>query len=367
MESCPGIPNYIDHPKMRRPNEFEREMLMAIGHGADATMYFQWRKGRGGAEKFHGAVVGHDGSNETRCFQSVAEYGKRLPRLDEVVESHRHQEIAVCFDFESNWAMKQCSIGGDDPKQYQPAVQTWYTALWRQNMDLAVIDSKADFSPYKLLFFPMLFQFDEDFLTRLDVFVRAGGTAVVGYFSGYVDVNSCCFDGGNPGGRAGRKLFGIWNEDFDGLAPDVSQSICWNGRSFKVMDYAEFMHLEGAEALAAYECDFFRGTPAVTCHNVGKGKLYYIGARTEASFYDAFFKEIATECGVKPVLENIPPEVKVSRRIGKEHIFYFFCNFSDKEVSFPLDATLVPVWKDDIQEGVLTLQPNGATVLKCLC
>ena len=26
---------------------------------ADSVMYFQWRRGRGGSEKFHGAVVEH--------------------------------------------------------------------------------------------------------------------------------------------------------------------------------------------------------------------------------------------------------------------------------------------------------------------
>ena len=80
MESCPGIPNYKPYPKLRRPGEFEREMLLALGHGADGTLYFQWRKGRNNCEKFHGAVVGHDGTDRTMVFRQVAAYGEKLPR-----------------------------------------------------------------------------------------------------------------------------------------------------------------------------------------------------------------------------------------------------------------------------------------------
>ena len=34
--------------------------MQAVAHGSDSVQYFQWRKGRGGSEKFHGAVVDHD-------------------------------------------------------------------------------------------------------------------------------------------------------------------------------------------------------------------------------------------------------------------------------------------------------------------
>ena len=71
MESTPGIPQYMPHPRLRRPGEFEREALLALGHGADGILYFQWRKGRGMLEKYHGAVVDHEGSNQSAVFRRV--------------------------------------------------------------------------------------------------------------------------------------------------------------------------------------------------------------------------------------------------------------------------------------------------------
>ena len=78
MESTPSVTNWQPTPSLKRPGQHRQEMLIAIGHGADTTMYFQWRKSRGAAEKFHGAVVDHEGSDKTRVFQDVAAHGALL-------------------------------------------------------------------------------------------------------------------------------------------------------------------------------------------------------------------------------------------------------------------------------------------------
>ena len=57
MESAPSATNWQPGHRLKRPNQHKLEELTAIGHGADGTLYFQWRKSRGNLEKFHGAVV----------------------------------------------------------------------------------------------------------------------------------------------------------------------------------------------------------------------------------------------------------------------------------------------------------------------
>lgn len=49
--------------------------------GADGVQYFQWRKGRGGSEQFHGAVVDHDGRDDTRVFNEVTATNEALAAL----------------------------------------------------------------------------------------------------------------------------------------------------------------------------------------------------------------------------------------------------------------------------------------------
>ena len=58
--------------------------MQGLAHGADSVLYFQWRKGRGASEKFHGAVVDHCGHENTRVFREVSEVGETLNKLKEI-------------------------------------------------------------------------------------------------------------------------------------------------------------------------------------------------------------------------------------------------------------------------------------------
>lgn len=76
MESTPSMTNWQDVSKLKRPGMHELSSLQAVAHGSDTVQYFQWRKSRGSSEKFHGAVVDHEGSEHTRVFQEVKKLGK---------------------------------------------------------------------------------------------------------------------------------------------------------------------------------------------------------------------------------------------------------------------------------------------------
>lgn len=65
METTPSVVNWADVNKAKRPGGHKLGCMQAVAQGADSVQYFQWRKGRGGDKKFHGAVVGHDGTGET--------------------------------------------------------------------------------------------------------------------------------------------------------------------------------------------------------------------------------------------------------------------------------------------------------------
>lgn len=57
MESAPGLVNWNAVNKLRRPGVHKLACLQAVACGSDFVQYFQWRKGRGFYEQFHGAVV----------------------------------------------------------------------------------------------------------------------------------------------------------------------------------------------------------------------------------------------------------------------------------------------------------------------
>ena len=58
--------------------------MQLLAHGSDSVLYFQWRKSRGSSEKFHGAVVDHDNSEENRVFKEVSQVGEILDKIKEI-------------------------------------------------------------------------------------------------------------------------------------------------------------------------------------------------------------------------------------------------------------------------------------------
>ena len=100
MESSPSATNWMQINKLLRPGVHRLKSLQAVAHGADTVQYFQYRKGRGGCEKFHGAVVDHVGTGETRVFKEVAQVGRDLVKLEGVLGCATPAQVGLIFDWE---------------------------------------------------------------------------------------------------------------------------------------------------------------------------------------------------------------------------------------------------------------------------
>ena len=184
------------------------------------------------------------------------------------------------------------------------------------------------------------------------------------YFTGYVDECNNCQAGGNPGGEAGRDLFGVWSEDFDGLEPAARQSLVWNGKRYPVMDYAEILHPEGSAVEAVYGEDFYAGTPAVTFRKLGQGRAVYIGARTGMDFLNDFYGALIKKIGIDPVLPGLPGSVRAARRFAVDGgSYYFLYNLSKEAQTVKLPRKMCAVWEDGADVDSVTLSSDGATVL----
>lgn len=179
MECTPSSINWFETPKLKSPGVHRLEMLQAIGHGADGSLYFQWRKGRGSSEKFHGAVVDREGSEHTRVFGEVARHGRCLKAIEEVLGSTTDAKVALIYDWESRWALDFSKGPGREPgvscKGYDQTALDHYRPFWARGIAVDIINRLADFSGYELIIMPMGFMVEEDGAKRLRAFVEQGG------------------------------------------------------------------------------------------------------------------------------------------------------------------------------------------------
>ncbi len=357
MESTPSQVNWHDVCKLKKPGMHVLSSLQAVAHGADTVQYFQWRKSRGAAEKFHGAVVDHAGHEHTRTFRDVQAVGALLPRLREVSGTMPDPRAALLFDAENRWALADCQ-GPRRDMRHDETVLAHYRALKRQGIDLDIIDQTCDFGRYRLLAAPMLYLLRPGVAERLSTFVEGGGTLVCTCPTGRVDADDLCFLGGFPGPL--RQLLGIWIEEIDALWDDERNGIrAQDGKTYACEALCDLIHAEGAEVLATYTDDFYAGRACVTANRFGKGRAYYIATCPDADYLDAFYGRLVAEAGITPVVSRLPAGVQATRRGDTA----FVMNFAGTpvEVALPEGTDLLT---GERTGGRAALPVNGFRIIR---
>ncbi|MED1738802.1 beta-galactosidase [Bacillus swezeyi] len=371
MESTPSMTNWHDVSKLKRPGMHELSSLQAVAHGSDTVQYFQWRKSRGSSEKLHGAVVDHEGSEHTRVFQDVKKLGEKLAKLEEIAGTTVEPEAAIIFDWENRWALKDAQGPRNIGLHYERTVKSFYEPFWQEGVPVDIIHMEADLSRYKLVVAPMLYMLKEGAAERIEQFVQNGGTFVTTYWSGIADENDLAFLGGFPGGL--RKTLGIWSEEIDALHDGQKNKIVMDndnrlglGGCYEAAELCDLIHLEGAEALAFYEEDFYAGRPALTVNLFGAGKAYYIASRNEAAFQEAFLSKLIEEIGIAKVLDTeLPKGVTAQLRTDGSHDYIFLLNFTAENQSIALpEGTYTDVLKGTRKKGTVKLASYGTCILR---
>lgn len=372
MESTPSLTNWQSVSKLKRPGMHKLSSLQAVAHGSDSVQYFQWRKSRGSSEKFHGAVVDHSGHSETRVFQDVAEVGKTLAGMTEVVGTSTPAQTAIIFDWDNRWAIKDAQGIRNSGLRYEETVLQHYRALWELGIPVDIIGSGDDLSAYKLVVAPMLYLISEENGKRIEKYVEQGGTFLATYWSGVVNETDLCHLGGFPGPL--RRTLGIWAEETEGLhSRDLNGLVMEAGNKLKLSgDYdaheiAELIHLEGAEALGHYRNDFYAGRPALTVNRFGEGNAYHLATRVkETSFYVELYAAITSKAGITRAMDSdLPAGVTAQLRTDGESDYVFVQNFSGSPQTVELDGAEYT----DLESGLsapalLNLAVNGLAMLK---
>lgn len=362
MESSPSAVNWQAVNRLRAPGMLMLQGMQAVAHGSDSVQYFQFRSGRGGSEKFHGAVVTHSDSDRTRVYREVAQVGSRLQKLAPALGSAPENRIAVIFDWENRWALSDAQFGlnGGD-KGYERTVIAHHTAVMRNGFGCDVIDETGDLTPYRLVIGPMTYMLRPGFAERVKAFVENGGVYVATYCSGWVDGEDLCFPGGFPGPL--KDVFGLWDEETDAVEEGRHNHFTWRGVRYETGDFAALTHPEGAEVLAEYEDDFYAGYPAVTENAFGRGRCYYLAARTGEDFLRAFYRFAAEQAGLSPLLPTLPDGVLCAERVGDQGAFLFIMNTVPDETVVTLPGCAVAETGERI-EGEYAMRPYEVLIVK---
>lgn len=364
MESAPGLVSWQSVNKLKRPGVHRLACLQAVACGSDSVQYFQWRKGRGSYEQFHGAVVDHIGTGDTRVFREVAEVGELLTKIAPAAGTLVKSRAALLFDWDNRWAIDDAKAFSQASKKYEETCIDIWKAFFRLGVDMDVVGSDEDLSDYDVVAAPMLYMLQPGTAENLKNFVERGGQLFATYCTGYVNQEQLCFLGGFPGDGL-KDVFGIISEEIDSLYPaDRNGIVMEDGSCWEVRDYAEVLRVQDARVLGTYADDFYQGSAALTCKEYGKGRAYYAAARTSVEQMQPLFEKLLTDAGI-PV-RKLPEGVEWHVRSGESGNYAFYLNSTSEQASIS-GVTGKELVTDAELEGVLTLPAYGVAVVHSDC
>lgn len=368
MEQTPSQQNWQPFNSLKRPGVMRLWSYQAMAHGADTIMFFQLRRSFGACEKYHGAVIEHAGHENTRVFRECAKLGEELKLLgDKLLDSRLKSRVAIIFDWDNWWAV-EFSSGPSIYLRYIEQVEKYYRALYNLNISVDFVKPDADLSEYEIVIAPVLYMIKPGVAKNIENFVERGGAFVTTFFSGIVNENDLVTLGGYPGEL--RKLLGIWAEEIDALLPDMKNSIVIHhpvGDLTGQYDcglLCDLIHLETANALAAYGKDFYAGMPVLTENEYGKGKAYYIAADPEEKFVNGFLKHLCDTRGIAASIKA-PEGVEITERYKEDKKFTFILNHNSNAVNINLgDRKYIDMFINHSIQGGFVLQGRDVVILE---
>jgi beta-galactosidase len=362
METQPGSVNWAPVNNSLDRGEVRDMAWEAIGHGADAVSYWQWRSALGGQEQYHGTLVGADGK-PVPLYEEIVQIGKEFAKAGENLRgTSPAPATALLQDYDSRWAI-----------QFQKHTQdfdtfahfrSYYRPLQALTQAVDVVHPSAPLASYRLVVAPHLNVLPDAVANHLREFVQGGGHLVLGPRSGMKDAYDALLSSRQPGlilssllggdvrqfyalekpapvsGQSGEGEARIWAEMLETTAPDTEVLVRY-GKSNGWLD----------------------GQPAVITRRVGEGRITYVGAWLDDKTMDSLAAWMVQVSQVKPALGAAPEGVEVCRRTGPGKEVFIVINHTTAPQTISLPRPMREALRGGDAASSITLPPREVGVL----
>jgi len=337
MEQLSGPPGaWFPTWRAPYPGFIRAHVWQAVARGADTVVHFRWRSAAIGAEQFwHGLLDPSDVPG--RRFAEFERLCGEVNRLSAQLQgTEPRHEAAILLSHEQLEALRiQHQAEGMD---YYENIKDYHRALTKLGIGCDAISWTEPLDNYRLVIAPGCFLMDERVAAELERFVEGGGTVIVTMRAGVKEMNNQHVRTMLPGRLA--ELTGVRVEEYDAIGHDRHTLGDDSGRAYGCTQWCDILRLEGAEAIARYEGDFYEGTPAVTVHRYGQGRAYYVATHPDEAYLRELLLRTAAEQGIDAVTD-LPEGVQLAQRTGESGTYLFVLNLSRE----PRELRLTGSWE----------------------
>jgi len=362
METQPGSVNWAPVNTTLDRGETRAMVWQAIGHGADAVLYWQWRSALNGQEQYHGAIAGPDGT-PLPLYAEVQQTGNDFERAAQALAGTTPQaQVALLHSYDSRWAI-----------DFQPhnrnydqleVLLGYYAPLREERLTVDIVGADAPLEAYKLVLAPSLNVISAELAARLLAYVQHGGHLVLGARSGMKDEHNALNVQRQPGPLV--EALGGRVEQFYALEAPVPVSGALGTGTAAI--WAEQLSTRGndTEVLLRYgkSNGWLDGQPAMISRRVGKGSISYLGAVLDPALMRSVLQKVSTDANLQPEFGPLPENVELCRRVAPDRIIYILINHGATAVEIALPTAMQDVLHDSNVVTKAVLEPQGVAVLK---
>jgi beta-galactosidase len=320
-----------------------------LASGANMVEYWHWHSIHAGQETYWKGVLSHD-LEPNRAYAEVSKTAHELQKIGpELVDLKVSNQVAILYSVDSANGIgfmpyvrpgDGAWVPGKSSDSYGALISQLHRSLYNANVGVDFVFPDAanlaqELAQYKLLVVPALYVADDALLKTISDYVKGGGHVLMTFKSGFTNENSAVRWVRAPGPL--REAAGFSYQEFSSLEhPLALKGDPYHvGDENKVSEWAEFLQLEHAEALAYYDHPFFGRWPAITRNHFGSGELVYEGTQLSDELQARIVLDCLKSAGLANTAQQLPPGLHVkhgTNREGKQ--LHYYLNYSSDSQSF---------------------------------
>lgn len=343
------------------PGALKQAVLQSFAHGASMMLHFQFRSFKIGAEQLNYAIVDMDGVPRRR-YKEMQDTAALLKKLAPLEETGFRNDIAICFDYDTHWALRIKPI--NDPKyHYIDYTGKLYRIIQEAGYNLDVISYEADLSKYKVIVLPSAFVLSRELQEKFRKYVSNGGTLIATFLTSVKNEDNVGYGDVLPAGLT--DVFGVTVEEVEPVFDDNHTKLTLSlDKDIECVDGMWSELLGGdSQALGTYIEDYKTSSKVISKHEYGDGKGYYIGTDLEEVAMSKLLGHVMKDAGVVKNLITAPSKVEVIKRVLKDKEYYFVFNFTSKNAEIMLDVPMEDYLDKVVHNNSASIERNGFMIL----
>ncbi|WP_198513506.1 beta-galactosidase [Confluentibacter lentus] len=338
MEIQPGPVNWGSYNPLLLPGTVRMWLYHTFAAGGKFACSYRFRQINYSSEQYHAGIMKPDGVTLSPGGKEYMQFMKEVKSLRKeykpsikIPEKLAARSTAILWNLENYWAI--------DRQKLTNQWNTWGYPV--KFLELAkslgapseVISEKTDFSKYKFLIVPAYDLADSVLVKRWKDYVANGGHLILTCRTATRNRDGHIWEG--EWAAPLTDLIGAHVEATDMLSSYKNGDILMDSTHYNWNNWADLLAPEkGAEVLATYNDQFYKGKAAVVRHKIGKGSVTYIGVDTDDKKLEKdILKNIYNTAGA--TTEDYPEGVYVYWRDG----FNFAVNYSSEAYNVDIPET----------------------------